>query len=232
MEKIKALWVRRGAVLVSILCASIAGFCQQADFIGKSVFSCELRKLPVAVSDTTENPLGLSPAKIEIPPGSIRYANYYTRASTRTDITFEANQGVRGTFHSKPSIIISRKKDSSLFVFEGDELTTNYKYTLPLLHDEKMQKKVNGYLCRKSSFTGADGLHAIVWTSKALPHWVGPGVYFDELGGIVRIEFRYQQTVWSLNLVSFEKTKGPVDFKKNLPKSNGSSQLHLLFKKT
>lgn len=219
-------------MLLVVFLSATSSYSQQTERVGKSVFRVNTKGLSLRVPDSLQKQLGPSGNGLVIPLGTVIYSSYYKDGFSKTDVAFEAGAGLRGAIDAKPVSVFSRLQDSSLFLFEEDILKEGYRYKFPMLTDVNEKRVINGYNCRRYDFIGSGGLNGSIWFSQEIPFWSSPGVYFKRMGGIVKIEYTFNDTKWDIELISHETINTQIDFKKHLPKSEGHPDLHFLFKKT
>ncbi|HEY0039028.1 MAG TPA: hypothetical protein VGB71_00125 [Flavisolibacter sp.] len=211
------------AVLVFNCC-----FGQSKAKIQKAVYHLNSSQFSVAIPDTIFKQLGINAGSFELPIGVLVYSNYYRNGFSRTDVSFEPNKGVNLKNNTSASFY-SRMKDSALFVYEENRLTKKVIYQLPALIKEGKSKQIKKYNCEAYTYSPNDSSKIVVWFSRELPFYVSPGVYFKKLGGIVQIEFFFNQENSTLDLLSHEITEEQIDFKRNLQRPNGERSIHFLF---
>lgn len=220
----------KGSLLLVFTFCTINVFAQQKGSIGKSVYKLNSDGLSIQMPDTIFKQLGIQAENVKLPLGTIFYRNYYFNGLSRTDISFEVNDGIRGSIQASPVSFFSRQKDSAFYQVEEGKAIETYKCFSPALTKANVTTSINSYQCEKYDYTGQDSSKVTVWFCNKLPYWVSPGVYYKTLGGIVRIDYTYQNKNWSLDLLSFEKTNEKIDFNETILKPPGANKVHPMFK--
>jgi hypothetical protein len=82
---------------------------------------------------------------------------------------------------------------------------------MPVLTPSKEILVVNGYRSKLFTYINPTGINYKVWISETIPYQVNPGFYFVKSGGITKVEYTINNTVWSLDLVKYrEKSKAVI----------------------
>lgn len=151
--------------------------------------------------------------------GSVYYTNFFSGSYSKTEITFKQEPGVHLNLDIKPIYFINETDRNIYLLFEDTIMIKKVNYIMPVLNSSNIVDTINGYRSSLFTFKNKSDVLFKIWISDEVPWCVGPGFYFKKYGGIIRVEYEYKNTVWSLDLENFEKK---VPQKKNFKRSNSN----------
>lgn len=225
---------KTGRVLlpVFLICGFVASAQKGNVEMYKSVYKVTTPGLSLKVADTVFKQMDLSPRDMSISLGTIYYTNYWKNGFSKTEVTFVKNPGVQQIADAKPVTFYAKPADSVMIHYEGQRLVSKTRFSLPPLTASTETKVVNGYKAQLYTYTSPENMKVRIWASKQLSPYVTPGIYYCDMGGIVSMQYVYEDQQWSIDLLHQSTNKEAMDFKvKELNSVKGPPIVHYLMSK-
>lgn len=176
----------------------------------KSVYMYNSKNYSIVIPDSIEKKLPENLNGLEFQIGHLYYTNYYTYNCSKTDIEFKESKGIQAGLDGESASYINNLNQNSYTLIQNGTVKNKIIYFMPELTATKTEDSVNGYRSMLYTYENEKGILFKLWFSKELPFSVSPGFYFQQYGGITRIEYKFQETIWSLDLISYGNTDEPV----------------------
>lgn len=160
--------------------------------------------LPDSVKESIQIP---STGNIVLKMGDIRYVNLCSKSRSYTVLSFEEAKGFEFLKETGSAYTENNVQQSTYRSFENGSTQKHLFYYMPEIKKGGEKKKINGYESCLYTYTNPAKITYKIWVSDQISFLVNPGFYFQSKGGITKIEFTINNSVWCLDLKSFRENK-------------------------